>query len=206
MRFPTTSKTLIDRLASGGEQPWREFFDRYHDAIRDLGGLRGLSDAECDDLVQEVMKRFLARSQTLIFDPAKGRFRTIFGRIISGIIIDIKRRRPRETALDETVLEALTDESPPPDRVLDEALLLKWREIIREDILEQLRSDLIPLNYSIFEAHVLQRLPAAETAQKLGVTVARVYLVKSRARRKLRQMVRAAMDADPELRLSADEF
>ena len=206
MRFPTTSKTLIDKLASGEEQPWREFFDRYQDAIRDLGDLRGLSAAECDDLVQEVMKRFLTRSKTLVFDPEKARFRTIFGRIISGIVVDIKRRRPREAALDDETLSNLTDEAPPPDRVLDEALLLKWRSIIRAEILAQLRAEMTPLNYSIFESHVLQKLPAAEVARNLGVSAARVYLVKSRAMRKLGQMVRAAMDADPELRLSVDEF
>ena len=206
MRFPTTSKTLIDKLASGEEQPWREFFSRYQAVIRDLGSLRGLSDAECDDLVQEVMKRFLTRSKTLVFDPGKARFRTIFGRIVSGIIVDIKRRRPRETAFDEDTLHSLTDDAPPPDQVLDEALLLKWRSIIRAEILAQLRTEMTPLNYSIFESHVLQKLPAAEVARNLGVSVARVYLIKSRAMRKLRQMICNAMKDDPELRLSVDEF
>ena len=207
MRFPTTSKTLIDRLASGEEQAWETFFDRYSQVITDLGAVRGLTESECDDLVQEVMKRFLVRSQTLVFDPTRGRFRTIFGRIICGIIVDIKRRRPREAAIGYEVWEEIPDgTAPSPDQVLNEALLLKWRAIIKDEILARLRAGMTPLNYSIFEAHVLQRLPASEVARNLGVSGARVYLVKSRAHRTLRKLVRAVMDADPELEISADEF
>lgn len=207
MRFPTTSKSLIDRLAGGEEQPWREFFARYHDVIRDLGQLRGLTAAECDDLVQEVMKRFLARSRTFRFDPERARFRTIFGRIISGIIVDLKRKRPREDRLDDATLETLPDDNAaPPDRILDEALLQHWREIVKQEILAELRRTMTPKNYSIFETHVVQHLPASETAQRFGVRRTQVYLVRSRALAKLRTLVSAAVEADPELGISADEF
>ena len=207
MRFPTTSKTLINRLASGEEEPWREFFDRYRGVIRDLGEFRGLTASECDDLVQEVMKRFLTRSRTLHYDPAIARFRTIFGRIIADIIIDIKRKRSGELPLNEEVMRQIPDEgAPSPDQLLDEALLIRWREIVKSEILIQLRGEMTPLNYAIFETHVLQHVSAAETARRIGVSSARVYLVKSRALRKLREYVRAAVANDPELELPADDF
>ena len=207
MRFPTTSRTLIDRLADGGEEPWKEFFDRYQNVIRDLGIYRGLTAPECDDLVQEVMKRFLVRSRTLHYDPERARFRTIFGRIIGGIIVDIKRKRPRTVRIGEEDIQAIPDETTPsPDRILDEALLQRWREIVRNEILIQLRNMMTPFNYSIFETHVLQHVPAEETARRFGVTAARVYLVKSRANRRLRGLVRAAVENDPELELAADDF
>ena len=207
MRFPTTSKTLIDRLADGEDAPWREFFDRYSGVVRDLGNLRGLTPQECDDLVQEVMKRFVTRSRTLAFDPERAKFRTIFARIINGIIVDLKRKRPRESRLDDAVLENLSDESgAAPDRILDEALLLRWREIVKTEILAELRKSMTPLNYSLFETHFLQHVPVAETARRFGVVRARVYLARSRALAKLRNLVRAALENDPELGISADEF
>ena len=207
MRFPTTSKTLIDRLASGEDRPWLEFFERYSGVIRDLGRLRGLTAAESDDLVQEVMKRFLARSRTFRFAPERARFRTIFARIINGVIIDLMRKRPREVRLDDETLETFRDDdATPPDRILDEALLMRWREIVKTEILTELRKTMTPLNYSLFETHVLHHVSAAETAQKFGVTRARVYLARSRAMAKLRTLVSSAIEADPELGLSADEF
>ena len=207
MRFPTTSKTLIDQLAEGGEAPWREFFRRYSAIIRDLGELRGLTPQECDDLVQEVMKRFLVRSRTLDYDPERARFRTIFSCIINGIIVDLKRRRPRESRLEDGMLESLSDNGvAAPDRILDEALLLRWREIVKTEIIAELRKSMTPLNYSVFEANFLQPVPAAETARRFGITRARVYLVRSRALAKLRAQVRVAVENDPELGISADEF
>lgn len=207
MRFPTTSKTLIDRLASGEDAPWQEFFTRYQGIVRDLGELRGLTQHECDDLVQEVMKRFLVRSRTLEFNPERAKFRTIFARIIDGIVIDIKRKRPRENRLDDAAVEKLPDErTPAPDRILDEALLLRWRDIVKSEMLAELRKTMTPLNYSLFETHYLHHVSAAETAREFGVSRARVYLARSRALAKLRAMVRAAAEEDPELGISADEF
>lgn len=207
MRFPTTSKTLIDQLANGENAPWEEFFARYRGIVRDLGELRGLTPPERDDLVQEVMKRFLARSRTLEFDPERAKFRTIFARIIEGIIVDIKRKRPRESRLDDEVLDMLPDEgTPPPDRILDEALLIRWREIVKTEMLATLRKTMTPLNYSLFETHFLHHVSVAETAREFGVSRARVYLARSRAVKKLRAMVRAAVEEDPELGISADEF
>ena len=206
MRFPTTSRTLIDRLADGGDAPWQEFFDRYRGIIRDLGELRGLTPHECDDLVQEVMKRFLVRARTLRFDPKRAKFRTIFARIIEGIIVDLKRKRPREARLDDAALETLTDGAPSPDRILDEALLLRWREIVKTEILTELHKTMTPLNYSLFETHFLHHVSAAETARKFGVSRARVYLARSRALAKLRAMVCAALENDPELGITPDEF
>ena len=175
--------------------------------IRDLGNLRGLTPQECDDLVQEVMKRFVTRSRTLSFDPKRAKFRTIFARIINGIIVDLKRRRPRESCLDDAMLENLSDENAAaPDRILDEALLLRWRTIVKAEILAELRKTMTPLNYSLFETHFLQHISAVETARRFGVVRARVYLARSRALAKLRAMVRAAVENDPELGISADEF
>ena len=69
MRYPTTVKTLIDKLRDGDSVSWGEFYERYHQIIRDVGAVKGLSGDECSDLVQEVMLRFFRNSSTFRFDP-----------------------------------------------------------------------------------------------------------------------------------------
>ena len=93
MKYPTTIKTLIDKLRDGDSLSWEEFYDRYNGIIRDLGNAKGLTLDECDDLVQEVMLRFFHTSKTFQFEPDIARFRTYFGRIVEGKIIDILRKR-----------------------------------------------------------------------------------------------------------------
>ena len=207
MHFPTTSKTLINSLHDGNDVSWQSFFDRYAGPIRELGALKGLTPDECDDLVQEVMLRFVKRSHTFRFDPAIARFRTFFSGMIRGLIIDIKRRREQFTATDNKSTADMADEDHAlPDELLDEALLLKWQEFIKDNILSQLRKTVSPLNYSIFELHVLQNCSSRETARLLNVSLPKVYLVKSRCIKHLQKFCRQAMQYAPDMELNADEF
>ena len=207
MHFPTTSKTLINSLHDGDEISWQSFFNRYAEPIRELGALKGLTNDECDDLVQEVMSRFLRRSKTFRFDPSIARFRTFFARMIHGLIIDIKRKRCNDMPLDDEQSTQLVDENHPmPDEVLDEALKIKWKQLVKDSILARLRKTVSPLNYSIFELHVLQNVSSKETARILNVTQARVYLTKNRCMKHLHKLSRQALAHDPHLELNADEF
>ena len=58
LKYPTTSKTLLDRIAAGDEISWDEFYERYSGIVRALARLKGLNDAEADDICQQVMLQF----------------------------------------------------------------------------------------------------------------------------------------------------
>ena len=82
LKYPTTSKTLLDRIAAGDESSWDEFYNRYCGIVRDIAKFKGLDDAAADDICQQVMLQFFKQSKTFKFDPDIARFRTYFGRII----------------------------------------------------------------------------------------------------------------------------
>ena len=115
MRYPTTSKTLLDKLQSGDAVSWTEFFDRYRGIIVSLGNLKGLTPEECDDLVQEVMLCFFKNSKTFVFNPQIARFRTYFGRIIQARIFDLLRRRYQSNRLASGMEEPDGPELETPD-------------------------------------------------------------------------------------------
>ncbi len=207
MHFPTTSKTLINHLPAGDEISWEQFFITYADPIRELGSLKGLTPDECDDLVQEVMCRFLRRSKTFRFDPSIARFRTFFSRIICGIIIDIKRRRPKISDIAEDfITQNASDQIQMPDEILDEALLIQWKRLVKDAIIAKLRRHVSPLHYSIFEMYALHNNSCSETAKFFGVSQARVYLIKNRCMKQLKKFYREAAESNPELELYPDEL
>ena len=208
MQFPTTSKALLDHLPSGDEISWQQFFETYAEPIRDLGKLKGLTQEECDDLVQEVMCRFLRRSKTFRFDPSIARFRTFFSRMINGIIIDIKRRRSELSESDKIAKEHLyaATEDAAPDTILDEALLFQWKMLVRDAIMKKLRDTVSPYNYSIFEMYALQNCSCADTAKFFNISRARVYLVKNRCLKYLRKFYRETAEKFPELELEENGF
>jgi RNA polymerase sigma factor (sigma-70 family) len=198
MQYPITPKTLIERLRDGDEIPWNEFYSTYAPIVRSLGSLKGLSFVECDELVQEVMLRFFKHSETFVFNPEIARFRTYFGRIVQWSIIDIFRRR-QAGAPTETECPFQPEELPPPDKILDEALLAEWHRMLLNEALAELRGRVELQTYSAFELHGLQHRNPAEVAQMLKMNPARVYLAKSRCLNILREIFKRIGKDDPEL-------
>ena len=205
MRFPTTIKTLIDDLKNGNDASWQIFFERYRNVIIDLGVLKGLTDDECEELLQEVMKRFYQRSQTFVFDPAVAKFRTYFGRIIHGLIIDIKRKRTKNMVSSD-VLENIAAEEQTPDELFDNVLREHWNNIIKDDILRIMKERLNPVNYNIFEMHVLHHASVADTAEALQVSAARIYLVKNRCLKMMKNIINKTVTEDERAEFNINDF
>ena len=159
LKYPETSKTLLEKMTGGDEVSWEEFIARYSEIIISLGRLKGLTDTECNDLLQEVMFRFFQNSKTFVFDPGIARFRTYFGRIIHGKIIDILRKRPPVSQSVETLPEDPADADDGPDDILNTALLYEWRALILHDAMELLRKEVEPITYCAFELYMVQEMP-----------------------------------------------
>lgn len=76
-----------------------------------------------------------------------------------------------------------------------------WERSLRLAALERVRETVDPGQFRIFDLYVLKQQPAREVAGRLGVGVARVYLVKQRmAARLRREMHRLEQEADRGLR------
>ena len=204
MRYPTTSKTLLDKLQSGDAVSWTEFFDRYRGIIVSLGNLKGLTPEECDDLVQEVMLCFFKNSKTFVFNPQIARFRTYFGRIIQARIFDLLRRRYQSNRLASGMVEPDGSELETPDFLLNEALLCEWRKLLLEDALALLRERVAPETYLAFDLHMRQSLPVEEVTRTLSVNRQFVYTAKTRCLKILKQTIADWNRQDPELELDAN--
>ena len=204
MRYPTTSKTLLDKLQSGDAVSWTEFFDRYRGIIISLGNLKGLTPEECDDLVQEVMLCFFKNSKTFVFNPQIARFRTYFGRIIQARIFDLLRRPYQSNRLASGMEEPDCPELETPDFLLNEALLCEWRKLLLEDALALLRKRVAPETYLAFDLHMRQALPVEEVMRTLSVNRQFVYTAKTRCLKTLKQIIADWNRQDPELELNTN--
>ena len=201
MRYPTTIKTLIDKLKDGDSVSWDEFYEKYNKIIIDVGHAKGLTDDECNDLVQEVMLRFFQKSSTFKFDPNIAKFRTYFSRIVAGKIIDIIRRRlhtfPEISKFDE--FEFGTDN--PPDVIFDDIILEKWRKLLLKQSKEILRSRVNAKTYSAFELYAEQQRDVKRVSEALEMTENQIYVAKNRCLKLLNTILRELHDADPEVEL-----
>ena len=185
MRYPTTRSTLLDRLTSCDERAWEDFFAAYRPVIRDVGAFKGLSESECDDLVQEVMVRFYRRiGDGFVYDASIARFRTFFNRIVKGCVYDILRKRRSA----ESSPTPEPGEVEPPDEVLDMLLREKWRNFLRQLALEELKKTMAVKTFQIFEQSMSGR-PSAEIAALFEVSPTYVNLIRKRGKDKLARIV-----------------
>lgn len=201
LKYPETSKTLLEKMTGGDEVSWEEFIARYSEIIISLGRLKGLTDTECNDLLQEVMFRFFQNSKTFVFDPGIARFRTYFGRIIHGKIIDILRKRPPVSQPVETLPEDPADADDGPDNILNTALLYEWRALILHDAMELLRKEVEPITYCAFELYMVQEMPIDQVIGQLGITKNQVYIACTRCVQKLKRIIAEINVDDPTLEL-----
>ena len=198
LRYPTTSKTLIDKLASGDEIGWDEFFERYRPIVRALAKFRGLDDAESDDVCQQVMVRFFHRSRTFRFDPDIARFRTYFGRIVRGVIADFRRRR-------NPAIPVPQPPDVPVEPEVDRVFMDEWRNMLLKEAERELKNRVTPGTFQAYELFAVQGRPANRVAAFLGCSVNQVYQAKKRCFALLRQIISRLDRQDPEIHLESGE-
>jgi RNA polymerase sigma-70 factor (ECF subfamily) len=198
LKYPTTSKTLLERIAAGDEISWDDFYNRYCGIIRNLAKFKGLNDAEADDICQQVMLQFFKQSKTFKFDPDIARFRTYFGKIINSRIKDHFRRK-KEVPSDEI-------EPEPFEGKTDELFLTEWRKMILQEAERELKNRVAPETFQAYELYAVQSRPVEKVAAYLNCSVNQVYQAKKRCFAMMREILIRMNEQDPELKLELSRY
>ena len=125
LKYPTTSKTLLDKIASGDEISWDEFYLKYAPIVKALAKFKGLNTADADDICQQVMMQFFKQSKTFKFDPNIAKFRTYFGLIVNSKICSYFRGS-KENPTDD--MEWIPVDAEPDTLFMDE-----WRKTVLKE-------------------------------------------------------------------------
>ena len=203
LKYPTTSKTLLDRIASGDEISWDEFYRRYKKVVLGVAKFKGLQPQDADDVLQAVMLDFFKKSKTFKFDPDIARFRTYFGRIVHAKIVDHYRAKGRRRKLTEGFTSAVEEEDEASVKESEEDLVFmaEWRKAVLNDVYEKLRERVEPDTWQAFEMYAIQQRPVEKVAAYLDYTNNQVYQAKKRCMTILREITAALNEQDPELKL-----
>ena len=198
LKYPTTSKTLLDKIASGDEISWNDFYEKYSPIVKALAKFKGLDAAAADDVCQQVMLQFFKQSKTFKFDPDIARFRTYFGRIVRWKIIDYYRKK-HETPVAEF-------EAVPVDPEADTLFMNEWRKLILQEAQAELKSRVSPETFQAYELYAVQGRPVEKVAAYLDCSTNQVYQAKKRCFRMMKEILLKMNDTDPELQLELSKY
>lgn len=192
---PQTRASLIARLAGGCDaRSWAQFVEIYAPLVFQFARRRGLQDADAADVTQEVLSgvsRAMSRGK---YAAGQGTFRgwlfTIARNEVHSLLASRQRReQPGGGTAAQLHLAAM----PAPEEAADwesdyERQLLAWAA-------QQVRAEVQPQTWRAFERTAIDRASGEAVAAELGITIAAVYLAKSRVMKRLREIVREVEEA-----------
>jgi RNA polymerase sigma-70 factor (ECF subfamily) len=186
---PTGSTLLVLLRSPADAQAWAAFARRYGPKIYGWCRQRGLQEADCQDVSQEVLTKLLRKLPTFAYDPARGTFRGWLRTLTLHALDDYlqARRRPGAGSGDPAALEALQSAEARED------LLHSLREAFDHELLEEaqerVKLRVSPRDWQIFQDLAVQGRTGRAVAEPLGITVAAVLMAKKRVQDRLREEI-----------------
>ena len=190
---PTQTRLLREVCDSGNRPAWEEFHRIYVPLITTFLRRMGLTDADVEDAVQEILLIAQEALRSGSYDRSKGGFRAwLYGVSRNkALVVHRNRRRPSRAQSVKTesgvdLLSGLEDHRIDADRRI-------WEQEYRYAVLaEAMRHVRVTLSRKVFEAFLcfaVHRQPAEEVAENLGLTVSSVYVYKQRAVQAIKEWV-----------------
>lgn len=185
--LPITRRSLLMRLRDPADaDAWATFLNCYAEPIYRAARRAGLQDADAADLLQDVLRSVAQAIGGLNYDPARGRFRSWLFTLVRNRLRDRARRSVLRGSGDSAIqarLEAIPiEEDFAAFRADAERRIFHAACAIVQDEVQ-------PQTWAAFQRTALDGVGTAATAKELGLSIAAVYLARSRVLARLRATV-----------------
>lgn len=193
---PNTQASLLIRVRnSRDEQAWKQFEEVYGSLIYGFARKRGLQDADAADLTQEVLRLVCRAIKDLEYAPQSGSFRGwLFTVVRNQLRKFLGRRKQYEQGAGDTERQNLLAEMPAPEDDDAAAWVEEYERQLFTVAASQIRSDFKDATWQAFWQAGVEGTKAQKVADDLGLTVAAVYLAKSRVMARLKDQIRHLQD------------
>ena len=192
-----TRESLLLRVRNWGDDAsWQEFFDIYGKIIYALATRAGLSEFEAEEIVQSTMISLAKSIRTFAYDPQAGSFRAWVCTQARWKITDHARRRAREAGFihrpfltgPDTPHTGTVTGTPDERDALAAFINKDWDEAVAEVALAEVKRQVSPKHFQIFDLYVVKNWPIRQVSKTMKVSLASVYLTKSRVVRLLKKL------------------
>lgn len=181
-----THLSFLARLINGDETTWRDFDAVYKPLLRHWLKNPALSNADIEDLTQEVLLFVSEHLNTFEHNTRIGAFRKWLRLCTVNISRNYLRKIQRD-APELKNLQTLLSELEDPNSGVSLAFERDYQKALLHQLLRRSAIAFSPETMSIFRQCVLEGADVQETALAHGVSKAAVYIAKSRVLKQLRE-------------------
>ncbi len=186
-----TRYTLLQRACNlHDELAWEEFVDHYRRFIFYILHKLGVAPGDVEDLAQQVLLS-LTRDLTN-YDRSRARFRTWLSTVIrNAALMHFRKQRSRQERIrvfgEEQSIESMAQASE-----IDRRIEQEWAAYVADLAMQRVRAVFQGQAITVFELG-LDGLSAAEIAERTGLSVASVYTLRKRVKKRLYLEIRAVV-------------
>lgn len=198
-----TRTSLLSAVQKGDEDAWTEFYRLYWGYIYSVARRSGLSNEECEDLVQETMVAVKKHVGSFVPDQRRARFRTWLRTIVRSRVIDCLRRKRHDPLLltnpsagraqgdsaggSTATINRLPDlNGPELDRLLDRT----WEQNLLAEAREKAKKKVRMRHYQAYYLLNVREMSTREAAKSLGVNAVTARVWAFRVRSEVLQQMR----------------
>lgn len=191
VEFPETRESLLVQVRSpANREAWDQFALLYRPVIYRLARLRGLQDADAQDLAQQVLIAVASAIGSWEKSNEAVRFRHWLARVARNAIVNALSRRPQDRAAGGTSVQELLLEQPAGDPAATAEIEAEYRRELYLRAAKIVRRDVEPETWRAFEMTVVENQSIDAAAIELDKQVGVIYAARSRMMRRLRETVR----------------
>lgn len=190
---PATQPSLLVRIRDAKDhEAWERFVDLYAPLVYGFLRKRGLQDADAADLMQDVLRSVSVAAKSFVYDPGRGSFRSWLFLIVQNRLADHWRRdRLRERGSgDSDAVKRLEDLPDPAVNDLSHDWDTEYERQLFHYVANAIRPDVSEATWNAFWWTAVDGMAGRDVAEKLGMSVAAVYLAKSRVMARLKEQIR----------------
>ncbi len=190
--LPTTRPSLLMRLRNHRDsQAWAQFVDLYAPFVYGYLRKRGLQDADAADLTQVCWRQVAVHVGSMEYKSGKGSFRSWLFTIVRNKLCDFfDRPHHLDQGTGKSSVQRLLENQAAPK--VDESA--EWERAYQANLFawaaERIRPIIQESTWEAFHLTAVQGMSGKEAARQLGMTVAAVYLARSRVMARLRAVIR----------------
>lgn len=176
------------------KEAWISFYRIYAPMLGHFAQRLGLSDADCEDVTQDVLMAAHRSLVSGVYDPARGRFRRWLYGIARKRVMQAMRERHRRTRVQHAALASGLDPlqqlaDPQGEAAAAHLWEQEWRYALLDEALRQVSGTMGEKVFQAFNLFALERHQAEQVAEQLGIAVSSVYVYKQRVLKAVREWI-----------------
>jgi RNA polymerase sigma factor (sigma-70 family) len=187
---PETRASLLIRVRDPADQAaWHEFVEIYRPLILRLARLKGLQEADADDVAQEVLLAVANAVERREHDRKRAKFRTWLHRVASNAVLNALTRARPDRGSGDSALAAVLNRHESPSGPDSELLRLERRREIFRWAARQVRREFQLETWDAFWLTTIDGRSIDDVASELGKNRGAIYAARSRVMRRIQEKV-----------------